>query len=499
MTLARDAPDRRSFLEQTCAAGRELVALGRNDAARNLFETVVSEDSSHFDARVELAQVLNRLHQPQRAVEHLKIAVELDPDISTSAGIRFGRIYKDLWRREWEPEARADGEARKDSVEDRRVTACKHVGLARQAYRAYHKAYEQDMQQHWCGLNVVSLHDLIGLVGSKPSPLERTDVLGAVRTAARRDLHRADQAGLWAHSTLGECALLEGDEDEAITEYQEASTGSELTWFMVESMVTQLRLYESLNLNGELARKLIMLLEERRPPAAVKRAQVVAFAGHMIDRPTRRKPRFPESLVEPVSASILEQLNDWKFGPGSLGICGGAAGCDLLFADHCLKLGGHVQLLIPKDVGPFLKDSVRLPGEAGWPALFDRVRRHERTELRVQSDALGEPPAHAHVYLRSNDWRLDSARAEAPDRVRDGDKTTMHKPVQLAYLAVWDSTSEADGLGGTASFVESAKELDGRLEIIDLPLLNALEKTRPKKASSALRKRKTSRQRASKR
>jgi hypothetical protein len=51
--------------------------------------------------------------------------------------------------------------------------------------------------------------------------------------------------------------------------------------------------------------------------------KVTLFSGHMIDAPSRDKPRFPPGK-EPIAARVIaEALADLGVGPADLAICGG--------------------------------------------------------------------------------------------------------------------------------------------------------------------------------
>ena len=77
--------------------------------------------------------------------------------------------------------------------------------------------------------------------------------------------------------------------------------------------------------------------------------KVFLFSGHMVDAPDRPTPRFPASK-EPVAASaIAATLDSLVCGASDLGICGGACGGDLIFAELVLARGAHLEMLLPFD------------------------------------------------------------------------------------------------------------------------------------------------------
>ena len=74
---------------------------------------------------------------------------------------------------------------------------------------------------------------------------------------------------------------------------------------------------------------------------------VFLFSGHMIDRLDRPTARFPPEKEGLVGIRIFEILESLGAGSGDLGMCGGAAGGDLLFAEACLGRGLDVDVLLP--------------------------------------------------------------------------------------------------------------------------------------------------------
>src|SRR5262245_50825766 len=86
--------------------------------------------------------------------------------------------------------------------------------------------------------------------------------------------------------------------------------------------------------------------------------RVFLFSGHMIDAKDRSKPRFPPDR-EPIAASAIAAALD-EFGAiaESLGITEGACGGDLLFAEAMLARGARLELRLPFDEVPFLRESV---------------------------------------------------------------------------------------------------------------------------------------------
>src|SRR5512137_1806520 len=97
-------------------------------------------------------------------------------------------------------------------------------------------------------------------------------------------------------------------------------------------------------------------LKKYRPP--VEPRYVFLFSGHMIDAPGRKPPRFPEKKETAAAQAIRSALESMEAGPSDIGLCGGACGGDLLFAEACLDKKMHIELRIPFDEPTFLKKYV---------------------------------------------------------------------------------------------------------------------------------------------
>lgn len=186
------------------------------------------------------------------------------------------------------------------------------------------------------------------------------------------------------------------------------------------------------------------------PPRAFD--QVVLATGHMVDLPGRSSPRFPASDEQAVASAVGEALDGWRVGPGTLLVCGGARGADIIAAEQALARGAEVWLLVPLPDEAFVAASVDVPG-SDWAARYRRLR--QRCPTWFQADQLPPPGDDEDVFERNNDWCLEVARAQAP-------------PGRLRVLAVWDGAG-GDGRGGTAHLVARARRAGATVEVIPPP------------------------------
>ncbi|MEU0554221.1 hypothetical protein [Dactylosporangium sp. NPDC006015] len=156
---------------------------------------------------------------------------------------------------------------------------------------------------------------------------------------------------------------------------------------------------------------------------------VVLASGHLVDAPGRPAPRFPQRVAGEVARLVAETFDEWRVGPGSVLVCGGARGADLIAAEAALSRGAAVTLCLAMPVAEFEPSSVALPG-TDWSARFERVLRG--SEVRVLHST-----GDADVFSQTNQWMVDLVKG-LDDRPR--------------ALLVWDGRN-GDGPGGTADMV----------------------------------------------
>jgi hypothetical protein len=176
----------------------------------------------------------------------------------------------------------------------------------------------------------------------------------------------------------------------------------------------------------------------------VQRAQAVVVSGHMVDEPGRPQPRFPPEQVPRVAAKVRDQLERWGVGPGTMLVTGGARGADIIAAEAALERGAAVRLVLAREAGDFVPDSVSLP-HSDWEERFHALVRRADVEIVGGSDD--------DVYARTNERIIERAREVDDDPLA---------------LIVWNG-EEGDGPGGTSDFVAQLSEVSGddRVVVID--------------------------------
>lgn len=161
---------------------------------------------------------------------------------------------------------------------------------------------------------------------------------------------------------------------------------------------------------------------------------VVLASGHMIDDPSRKRPRFPPDQEARVTASIARALDEWTVGASTTIICGGARGADLIVAEQARDRGARVVLCLAEPRADFVERSVALPG-TDWEARFENMCQY--ADVRILS---AERSAGGSIHAATNTWMIELAVQLA---THDDDPRA---------IVVWDG-GIGDGAGGTRDFV----------------------------------------------
>ena len=330
----------------------------------------------------------------------------------------FARTFKDLWG------AASDANQARQYLE--------------KALHWYSEAHRLS-GGYWSGINAATMALLLD---------DRERATSLARHVTDACLERRSSApdaadGYWTVATLGEAALILGDRNAAATWYREAIANHAHGLGDVVSTRRNARL----------------ILRHQRADAAEIEAcfripRVAVFAGHLIDRPGRPVPRFPEELQEDVRAALLEilQRRDVAVGYSSAG-----NGGDILFSECLEMLGADSHIVLPYNRDQFLGDSVAVPGST-WEARFGAALKRATHVITASEQRM---PGNAMSY-------------EYGFRLLDGTAALRAEQLdtELVCIAVWDGGT-GDGPGGTRTAVDHWRRAGRQIEIVDLSAIAA--------------------------
>jgi hypothetical protein len=299
--------------------------------------------------------------------------------------------------------------------------------------------------------------------------------------AAFKRLKREGQKDVWAEISNADHAFLATTNapKRVATAYQNALAGAPA--FAAGSVAKQLAVYRDLGVVTENLDEVYKIVGEPPPlpepgvppPPKPDRKRILVFAGHMIDAPDRKTPRFPaekEAVArEEIKQRVLKEMNN---GPGvAAAYAGAASGGDILFQEVCAELGIETRLYLAVLPQIYVNTSVNKAGGNWVDRFWKLLKTHtDRKQVRILSEATDvrddkdylpawlQSKKDYGIWQRNNLWMLYNALAESCDNTT-GDPN-------LTLIALWDG-EKGDGPGGTGDLVEKVNRLGGRNEIIN--------------------------------
>jgi tetratricopeptide (TPR) repeat protein len=298
---------------------QNLVNHGRYLEARELAFKL--RNNSEIDLeRVDqlLALSLSKSGSPEDALAQLDLTYRRNPNDPETAGI-LGGIYKELFKKHLES---------------------KYAILSRDTYVKNFSV----TKSFYTGINAATMSAIAGRA------MQGREIATSVIS-----LIDESSAGFWELATLGEAYLLIKNRDRCVEYYVKARQLAANDWGKVISVHNQLWL---LNHYVAVPKEVLRIFA---PP------EVVAFAGHMVDGPNRKTPRFPAVIEDKVKDSIKGAIRTLH---ASIGYCSLASGADILFAEAMAEEGGEVHMLMPFSKSDFINTSLRFAGEH-WIKRFE--------------------------------------------------------------------------------------------------------------------------------
>jgi tetratricopeptide (TPR) repeat protein len=461
LVLAEETPNTVLEFEALRSAANALLRLLRPRYALTVIERARQLDPDDIQARQIEAIALGRAERYGEARETLRRLAEERKDGET-LGL-LARTWKDEWTQIWN----AHPQRKLDPLAAARDTA----GTLHSAATAYAEAFRAAPGDYYPGINALTLGRLWEHVTGRPSRLPLSLIAAGVGWCASIEVERRDKDDLyWALATRAELAVIENRKEDAIDDYSEAAAiaVTNRDWFALDSSSQQLDFQGELKFRSEIVAEAALIIDRAeqqlrsllgsRPGQRAEPARVVVFSGHMIDDPKVRgegkeKPsRFPPDKIEAAAARIRATLDEVGAGAGNLGLCGGASGGDLLFAEACLERGMRVELRLARPENEFLAESVTFADpDHRWKRSFARVKENPATMALIMPEELGPAPRGVSVHDRCNRWILYTALSQGLSRAW--------------FITLWNG-EPGDGPGGTQNMVELVRKLTGRQPII---------------------------------
>ena len=454
LVIADEAPVAAFRAEAHIKAGVALRKAERFDFALEQLELGLAVEPNDLAGLREKGTCLQRLAllgKPgftlDRARLHYRAVLERFPNDAETWAL-LGRVDKDEWIDAWR---------RKDSTpEQMHDDAAYEESLLRATIESYRQAFRRNPGHYYSGINALTLMHLYRyLIPKDERYLQETDTMaGAVRFAANVEA----EPSFWNKATLGDLEVLTGTPAAVTAAYKDAVAKAENDWFALNSTLSQLRLLKDLGFHPENVDAGTAVFERAlarltRPEAQWQPRKVFLFSGHMVDKPDRDSPRFPNDKAGVAAGKIAESLANLGADESDLALTQGAAGGDILFAEACAKLGVRIQLLQPFPEAEFTQRSI-LPSDQGenWLERYFKLKERTSLSLRTMPDELGPLPKGVDPYERCNLWLLYTALACGIDKVR--------------FICLWNGGG-GDGPGGTAHMYKEVKDRTGQVTWLD--------------------------------
>ncbi len=338
----------------------------------------------------------------------------------------LGRVYKDMW------------------LISGRGSQSKQYLL--QSRNLYFQAFRRN-KGYYSGINAASLSYMIG---------DRNAAERLARTVLKicyNLLKDAENRDYWSLATLGEGYLLLGKEEEAKKYFSLAIDYSSKNYSYIASTKKQVRLLSNyIDIHEDIHNIL------KIPP-------IVAFTGHMIDRPGRKTPRFPPVIEKEIKKEIENRIEQLKAG---IGYSSAACGSDILFLECMQERKAETNVILPFELEDFFKTSIDFAGEKWVERAHKVLKRSSLTLQATEGKYLGD------------DLLFDYANSIIMGKTLLRSDILETEPV---LMAVWDGNKKTRA-GGTSELIKTWKSKQLPIEIIDINKINKIhgkytEDTRP--------------------
>jgi len=469
--------------------GRAQFELKSNPGARESFEMLRTLRPDDVEADMRLATIyrrLGRLTQSSQAIQRVIASPAADPHQRAEALALYGRMVVARWQ---------SGFACK-SGEEARTTALRAPELE-EALKWYLDAFCQDLNRPVSGLAALGLvamrNELArklratwserfdsdddaarALVASETQFVQLASTLQFSLKAYRDAVQRQVMPDVEDKSRMelleADYAFLTSPRPKAVAQrYRDALADQPIS--LMTTVHEQLAVYWQLGVRSDFAAAALAAVAELMggKPAQARGVEaptrILLFTGHMIDDPSRTKPRFPptKAAEERARQMMREAIAaEQALANGSIvGIAGGACGGDTLFHEVCAELGIPTRMLIALPRERYCVTSVQQGGPE-WVERYYRLCARLAPRVMMESEELPRwlrGREGYDVWQRSAVWLLFNALA-------------MHCK-ELTLVALWD-TGSGSGHGGTDEMVALVTEHGHKLLRLPAEELKAL-------------------------
>ncbi|NEQ77956.1 MAG: DUF4071 domain-containing protein [Okeania sp. SIO2C9] len=393
--------------------GEYILKLGEPLMAYDILSEGLKEWPNDIRLQQLLALSLARSGATQRANNLLLELVNSGKNDEETLSL-LARTHKDLWQQASSPEENTE-----------------QIALAAQRYQ---QAYQMS-KDYYPGINAATMTMLMGDAETAKA------IATEVREKCLAELPPVSQRSennYWLLATLGETALILGENSEAEDWYGQAMEQGKGRFGDLSST----------------RRNATLILEYRQGDInwvknCLPISRVVVFSGHMIDEPGRTIPRFPPEIESQVYEAIRDRLIQLD---ARLGYASAACGSDILFLEALSGLEGETHIVLPHEQEQFIKESIDIIPGSSWRRRFDEVLE-KATEVIIPTHYNLEQSNIAYEYTNRILYGMAKMRAEQLD-------------TELIPMAVWNQ--QIGGIGGTAKAVEFWRQWNDNVEIIDI-------------------------------
>lgn len=440
------------------------------------WEEVRRSDVNDKEANLLLGTVYQRLDDfaaSDACLQRLSGRPNLSDSEHAETFALMARNSKARWQKEW----------RQEALPKSAEIALRSPMLS-ESIKRYGDALEQDPHSHYAALNALALLAVqIELAKIHPevwadrfdtdeeanvelARLERErSLVAAAAELALRSAERSKSDDFWIRLSRADLTLYTSGKGKRVAfAYRQALEGAPP--FAVDSVRNQLLMLLDLRVMADSVQSVLdsfPAAAELNGGQAAKNKQraAILFAGHAIDRPDRKEPRFPadaETQVRGMMKESLVRLISNAPAPADVvGLAGGSAGADIIFHELCQELGVPSILCLPYPAQEYVSSSVQYAG-ADWVGRFNRLLKTLEANVRVLSSSAEMPKwlssrTHYSVWQRNILWMFGNATGESSDHVR--------------VMALWDGRQRA-GYGGVSDFIHQAQARSMATEVLTI-------------------------------